>query len=80
MSAVHPRGMALRDYFDSLVYTVDGAWSFGRLDDDDWQTYAMGFVRASNLSQRLLPNPYAFDDWREWGERVYLMLEGTDAG
>jgi hypothetical protein len=26
--------------------------------------------------QRNPPNPYQFDDWREWAMRAYPMLEG----
>jgi hypothetical protein len=52
------------------------AWSFGRLDDEArWQDWAVGLLRANTLSPQNLPDPYAFDDWREWAMRVYPMLE-----
>lgn len=73
---IDPRGMTLRDYADSLVLSVDAAWSFGKLEDEaDWQSWAVGFVRANNFAQQLPPNPYMFSNWRDWAERAYTMLE-----
>jgi hypothetical protein len=36
----------------------------------------MGLLRASPFTQQIIPDPYQFSDWREWGMRVYPMLEG----
>jgi hypothetical protein len=47
------------------------------MSEDDWQDWAVGFVRASDFTQRVVPDPYQFDDWREWAMRVYPMLEGA---
>lgn len=75
---IDPRGMSLRDWADSVILTVGDAWSFGTLTgEDDWQNWAVGFVRASDFTQRVVPDPYQFDDWREWAMRVYPMLEGA---
>ncbi len=75
---IDPRGMSLRDWADSVILAVGDAWSFGVLQDDaGWQDWAVGFVRASNFTQRVVPDPYQFDDWREWAMRAYPMLEGT---
>ena len=73
---INPVGMTLRDWADRLVLVVPNPWAFGRLADDaDWQVWAVGFVRAGGFSQRNLPDPTAFADWRTWAERVYPMLE-----
>jgi len=74
---IDPRGMTLIDWADSVILSVGDAWSFGRLDDEnDWQDWAVGFLNASPFSTRAVPDPYQFDDWREWAMRVYPMLEG----
>lgn len=74
---IDPRGLTLRDWADSVILVVDDAWSFGRLDDEnEWQDWATGFLKASPFSTRAAPDPYQFDDWREWAMRVYPMLEG----
>ena len=75
---IDPRGMTLFDWADSVILSVGDAWSFGRLDDENsWQDWATGFVRASPFSQRVVPDPYQFADWREWAMRAYPLLEGT---
>ena len=75
---IDPRGMTLRDWADSVILSVGDAWSFGKLQSEDhWQDWAVGFVRASNFTQRVVPDPYQFEDWREWAMRAYPMLEGT---
>lgn len=76
--AIDPRGMSLLDWADSVILSTDDAWDFGRLDDPDrWQDWAVGFVRASTFTQRVLPDPYQFTDWRDWAMRAYPMLEGA---
>jgi hypothetical protein len=70
--------MALLDWADSVILSVASSWSFGKLTDErDWQDWASGFVRASPITQRNPPDPYQFDDWREWAMRIYPMLEAT---
>jgi hypothetical protein len=74
---IDPHGMTLIDWADSVILSVGDAWSFGRLDDEnEWQDWATGFLKASPFSTRAAPDPYQFDDWREWAMRVYPMLEG----
>ena len=68
--------MTLKEWADALVLANPDSWSFGKLlDDTQWQDWAVGFLRASHFSQRIPPDPYMFDDWREWAERAYTMLE-----
>lgn len=75
---IDPRNMTLRDWADSVILSVEVAWTFGRLDNEaEWQDWAVGFVRANTYSARTLPDPYQFDDWREWAMRVYPMLEAN---
>lgn len=74
--AVNPIGLTLRQWADAAILTASDAWAFGKLiDETKWQDWAVGFVRASPFTQRVLPDPYQFDDWREWAMRVYPMLE-----
>ena len=75
---IDPRGMSWQDWASSVILAVGDAWAFGVPPlEDGWQDYAVGFVRASNFTQRILPDPYQFSDWREWAMRAYPMLEGT---
>jgi hypothetical protein len=70
--------MGLRDWADSVILDLGDAWSFGTLKDEArWQEWAANIVRASTFAQQVLPNPYQFNDWREWAMRVYPMLEAN---
>lgn len=74
---INPVGMSLRDWADSVVLALGSTWSFGALQDEaEWRDWAVGFVRAQPFAQRGPPDPYRFDDWREWAMRAYPMLEG----
>ena len=75
---INPIGMTLKDWADSVILSAGDAWCFGKLlDEDRWQDWAVGFVRAQNFSNRVVPDPYQFTDWREWAMRAYPMLEGN---
>ena len=75
---IDPRNMRLRDWADSVILSVTDAWAFGRLDnEDEWQSWAKGFCVANGYSQRNVPDPYQFTDWREWAMRAYPMLEAN---
>jgi hypothetical protein len=70
--------MTLKDWADSVILSVTDVWSFGKLvNEDDWQSWAKAFVVANGYSQRNVPDPYMFTDWREWAQRAYPMLEAT---
>lgn len=74
---INPYGMTVLEWADGIVLSSTSAWALGRLDDEsDWQNWAVGLVRASPVSQRAPPDPFHFDDWREWAELAYPMLEG----
>lgn len=75
---IDPHGMTLLDWADSVILSVGNAWAFGRLNnEDEWQDWAAGFLEAAPFSQRVMPDPYQFDDWHDWAMRAYPMLEGN---
>lgn len=75
--AVNPTGMTWQKWAASTILAVGDAWSFGTPPPEDhWRNFAVGFVRAPSFAPRILPDPYQFDDWREWAMRAYPMLEG----
>ena len=74
---INPRGMTMKQWADALILYEPDGWAFGKLLDEDlWRDWAVGFLRASHFAQRIPPDPWHFDDWREWAERAYTMLEG----
>jgi hypothetical protein len=63
----------MQQWFDAVILDTRSGWAFGRLDDQNWQDYAVGFVRA--FTQRTLPDPFQFADWREWAMRTTNLME-----
>lgn len=65
-----PTMMTLSDWADQTMLDLDYYGILGHLDDESkWQDWAMQFLNNTSLG-RNLPNPYQFDDWREWAERM----------
>ncbi len=74
---IDPIGLTLRDWADSVILDNGDAFSFGKLiDENAWQDWAAAFTVAQPFAQRAVPDPYQFDDWREWAMRSYTMLDG----
>jgi hypothetical protein len=47
-----------------------------RLDDETkWQEWGIQFCVISGLSQKNIPNPNDFDDWRIWAQRFVQMVD-----
>jgi hypothetical protein len=66
--------MSLLDWASQICIDLDPYGSFGRLDQpDQWQNWAVQFLNNMTLG-RNFPNPYDFEDWREWAERFAQTL------
>jgi len=49
---------------------------FIRLDDpSQWREWAMCLVGAQDLLGQDSPDPYAFETWQEWAERLFDTQE-----
>lgn len=71
---IDPHGLTVTEWTDGVILSVGDAWSIPRLDNAlQWQDWGVSLVRA--FAPRAVPNPYEFDDWREWAMRAYPMLE-----
>jgi hypothetical protein len=87
MSIIYPKGFnnviewadfmsgALGFFTDPVVGSDQ---NYQRLDDPDkWQEWAEGlFCCADDVGQDV-PDPYAYDDWREWAERMQSSTNFT---
>ena len=46
--------------------------NFERLDDPaQWQDWAMGVFGGSDPLGQDVPDPYAYDNWKEWAMRMF---------
>lgn len=65
-----PTGMSLRDWADQIALDLDPYGALSRLQDEThWQDWGVQFLNNTTLG-RNLPNPYNFNDWKEWAERL----------
>lgn len=64
---IDPRNMELRDWTDSMVYSLEPYGTVGRLEDPlKWQDWALGVVSYFEVGKQNPPNPLNYSDWREW--------------
>ncbi len=68
--------IGLRDWADQVVLDLDNYGPLMRLDDETkWQEWGVQFCVISGLSQKNIPNPRDFDDWRIWAQRFVQMVD-----
>lgn len=70
-----PTYMSLQDWADQISLDLDPYGAIRRLDNvSKWQDWAVQFVTSTALPQNI-PNPYQYEDWREWAERFCGLLD-----
>lgn len=78
MSHIDPR------YFDSVVDWADRmkllldeeSENYPRLDDaSKWQEWAAGVFGDVDPIGQDAPDPFAYDDWKEWASLLFLTHE-----
>jgi hypothetical protein len=75
---IHPEYMNVMDWADVMNLLVDRETPVEKLDHpDNWQRWAMNLVGEPDLIGQNAPDPYAFDDWREWAMRFFSTVELT---
>ena len=69
LSVTLPVGIGLKDWANCVITDFIAFGAFDPLDDETkWQDWATQFLNATNLIEDF-PDPYMYDDWREWAER-----------
>ena len=69
-----PTNMSLMDWSSQVILDLDSYGVFGRLQDPArWQDWGVQFLNNTTIG-RNLPNPYGFNDWKEWAERLVGAL------
>lgn len=87
MSIIYPK------YFNNVVEWADfmsGALGFftdpvqgsdnqfEQLEDpSEWQEWAAGVFGGTDPLGQDVPDPFAYDDWREWAERMFATTNFT---
>ena len=68
-----PTGMALQDWASQVALDLDAYGAISKLMDDDWQNWGVQLLNNATLGHNI-PNPYQFDTWTEWAERLCGVL------
>lgn len=71
------RGMEWPQYC-RLVTELFAQHHLGHEEEDKWQEWANRMRGTAHFSRYSIPDPYAFNSWREWAEILcgIIMLEG----
>lgn len=87
MSVIDPRGFEdVRDWADIMTghlgfFSDPEAGSdenYERLDDpSEWQDWAMGVFGGVDALGQDVPDPMAYDNWKEWAERMFATSNFT---
>ena len=69
--------MELQAWANGVSYDLAQYSIISNLNGDDWRGWAMMFFNNPKLDALNPPNPYFFDDWREWGARLSESLSNA---
>lgn len=73
---IDPSRMSFRDWADSVTLARSDAWSAQRAPGEArWRDWAVSFLQPGITGQQAVPDPYKFDDWRDWAMLAQPMLE-----
>lgn len=72
-----PQSMKLQDWVQSVLFAMPGYSNISAMSNDDWQKWGLQFLSDPYLSTLHPPDPYAWDDWRLWGEHLVMALESA---
>lgn len=68
-----PAGMKLPDWADQITFELSSYGNIGRIIGADWQDWGVQIINNTSVGRRV-PNPYGFNDWVVWGERLCEAL------
>lgn len=79
MSYVDPRAIpTFQEWSDYMYPTLE---EYGVIEQfthgSDWKSWAAGLLSLNPIVRLAVPQPYAFDDWKEWAMR---LIEALDQG
>ena len=79
MSIINPRGFGddFPAWADRMSYLIQAdvpqfwIWQPALDNPDDWREWAMCVVGGQDRLGQDSPDPYQFDTWQEWAERLF---------
>ncbi len=78
MSVIDPRGLTVMDWTDSMALLLRDNTSAMKLQDPEkWREWASNLIGDPDFVGQNTPDPFQFDDWREWAMRFNSTVELT---
>lgn len=66
-----PSHLTLREWVDFMTPNLEQYGNLARLDDEkEWRAWAATLLNLPAFSGSIVPNPYHFDDWQTWVQRL----------
>ena len=82
MIGVDPRG--IDRFIDWADYMYPDLEQFGTvvqmMPGANWQDWAAGLSAVNKIAESSAPNPYQFDDWKDWAMRFIQLLDSGGSG
>lgn len=78
MSIIDPRGFTdVREWADFMRPLLEEqVFTYPRLDDPlEWQTWADAVFKGSSFLGQDSPDPFQYDNWRDWAERLFATID-----
>lgn len=71
VSTISPSYMTFRQWADFMVPNLERFGNLGRLArEEEWREWGAALLNLPALSGSIVPDPYQFDDWRKWVQRL----------
>ncbi len=73
---IHPQQLNAAGWADSMAYLLSGGTPIMKLEDPEkWREWALNLSGQPNFIGQNVPNPHAFESWRDWAERLFETVE-----
>ena len=73
---IDPRFHTVLEWTDFTGAELESFGTVMRLDTpENWRDWAAHAISLGGLQAKNAPNPYQFDDWREWAERFNQVVQ-----
>lgn len=80
MQIPYPHGLGLIEWADAAMSALTNYTSITPLVDADWQSWGMFFFNNPQLALLGPPNPYEYQEWEPWAERLADALNNASNG
>lgn len=69
VNVIIPWGMTATEWCDAMTINLEQFGNLGRLENEEgWRDWALQLMTMGSLSGTVVPDPYAFTEWRPWAE------------